>query len=96
MLEPSHPSSIPTRVPSPPPPVVIDDDLEYEIAEVLDSKLDRRFKKCPLLYYVQWAGYEGTDEEFSWIPATDLSNSPDALAEFHARYPDKPGPWPLT
>ena len=36
MLEPSSPSSIPNRVPSPPPPIKVEGELEYEISEVLD------------------------------------------------------------
>src|ERR1700720_183723 len=35
----------------PPPPVEVDDDIEYEIAEILDSKLDQCCK-CKLLYLV--------------------------------------------
>ena len=94
MLEPHSPSVIPNRTPSPPPPVEVEGDLEFEIAEVLDSKLDRR-RKCSLLYLVRWAGYEGTDDEFSWLPANELDNAPDAVADFHSRYPEKPGPLPI-
>ena len=42
MLEPATPNTIPNRVQSPPPPVKINGEVEYEIAEVLDSKVDRR------------------------------------------------------
>ena len=42
MLEPSTPNRIPSRVVSPPLPVEIDGSLEYEVEEILDSKLDRR------------------------------------------------------
>ena len=52
MLEPHLPSSIPGRVASPPPPVEIDGDVEYEISEIVDSKIDKRCK-CPLLYRVR-------------------------------------------
>ena len=68
MLEPATPNEIPNRVQSPPPPVDVQGDLEYEISEVLDSKIDRR-RSCKLLYLVRWLGYENTDEEFSWLPA---------------------------
>jgi len=68
MLEPAPSSNIPGRVSSPPPAVEIDGELEFEIAEILDSKIDRR-RRCRLLYLVRWAGYEGTDEETSWITA---------------------------
>lgn len=92
MLEPHQPSSIPGRSSSPPPPIEVEGEIEYEIAEILDSKLDRRRRQCQLLYLVRWTGYEGTDEESSWLLATELSHAPEAVSDFHCRYPDKPGP----
>jgi hypothetical protein len=50
MLEPSTPNFVPNRI-QPPPPVIIDEDLEYKISEILDSKLDKRWA-CKLLYLV--------------------------------------------
>src|ERR1700720_4349293 len=47
-LELSTPNMIPNRIQPPPPPVEVDNDIEYEIAEILDSKLDKRCK-CKLL-----------------------------------------------
>ena len=41
MLEPAMPNEIPNRVSSLPPPIEVQGELEYEIAEVLDSKIDR-------------------------------------------------------
>ena len=93
MLEPHLPSSIPGRVASPPPPVEIDGDVEYEISEIVDSKIDKH-RKCPLLYRVRWLGYENTDDEFEWIPASELEHAQEFIAEFHLRYPEKPGPLP--
>jgi Chromo (CHRromatin Organisation MOdifier) domain len=93
-LEPSVPNTIPNRTQSPPPPVEVDDDLEYEIAEILDSKIDNR-RRCKPLYFFRWSGYEGTDEENSWLPATELDHAQEIVTDFHDRYPDKPGPLPL-
>ena len=73
------------------PPVEINDDLEYEIAKILDSKLDNR-RRCKLLYYVRWSGYEGTDEENSWLSATELDHTQELVTDFHTHYPNKPGP----
>src|SRR5205807_7689955 len=39
-LEPSAPNTIPNCVQTLPPPVEIDGKLEYEITEILDSKID--------------------------------------------------------
>jgi hypothetical protein len=91
MLEPHSPSSIPNRTVDPPPPVEIEGEVEYEIAEILDTKLDRR-RKCKLLYLVRWTGYEGTDEETSWITADELSHAQELVSDFHKAYPNKPGP----
>jgi hypothetical protein len=90
MLEPATPNEIPNRSETPPPPVEVEGDLEYEISEVLDSKVDLR-RKCKLLYLVRWLGYEGTDDEFSWLPATEL-HALDLISDFHTSYPAKPGP----
>ena len=95
MLEPSTPNRIPDRAQPPPPPVEIDGEVEYEISEVLDSKVDKRRRPCNLLYLVKWTGYEGTEDETSWVLATELTNAPEAIAEFHTRNPSKPGPWTL-
>ena len=93
MLEPATPNEIPNRVQSPPPPVDVQGELEYEISEVIDSKIDRR-RACKLLYLVRWLGYENTDEEFSWLPAIELEHAKELISDFHSAYPDKPGPTP--
>src|SRR5258708_2554119 len=92
-LEPAFPNPSPHREQPPPPPIELDGKLEYEVSEILDSKLDRRFKGNNVLrYLVRWAGYEGMDEETSWVSASNLSNSLDLCEAFHQRYPRKPGP----
>jgi len=42
MLDTAPSSNIPDRTEDPPPPVEIEGEVEYEIAEILDTKLDRR------------------------------------------------------
>ena len=42
MLEPTFPNEISNRVKSLPPPVDIEGYLEYEISEIVDSKIDKR------------------------------------------------------
>ena len=91
-LEPAIPNTIPNHVQPPPPPVEIEGEPEYEIAEILDSKIDRCHRNCNLLYLVCWLGYEGTDEETSWLLATELGHASDLVSDFHSRYPAKPGP----
>ena len=64
---------------------------EYEILEILDSKIDKR-RKCKLQYLVHWMGCEGTDEETSWLPASELGHASEVIFNFHQVYPEKPRP----
>ena len=90
-IEPHTPNPFPERSESPPPPIRLEDGDEYELKAILDSKLDRRYR-VKLRYYVEWEGYEGTDEQYSWIGADDIGKADELLSEFHKRYPNKPGP----
>ena len=90
----SHPNPFPDCIQSPPPPVNIEGELEYEIAEILNSKLDHH-RHPPLMYLVQWLGYEGNDAT-SWLPAVSLVHAQQAIDDFHAKYPAKPGPLIVT
>jgi len=84
-LEPAIPNTLPNRTnPPPPPPIAIDGNLEYEIAQILDARLDRR-RKNPLLYYVRWAGYEDMPKEFSRLTASELRNAQELVVEFHTQ-----------
>jgi len=91
-LEPATPNTIPNCIQPPLPPVEVNGEPEYEISEILDSKLDRRRRQCQLLYLVQWSGYEGMDEEISWLLAMELRNASELVLDYHSAYPDKPGP----
>ncbi|KIJ25578.1 hypothetical protein M422DRAFT_273444 [Sphaerobolus stellatus SS14] len=93
MLEPYMLNTIPNRIEEPPPPVTItiDKTVEYEISQILDSKIDKH-RKCKLQYLVSWLGYEGTDQEKDWLTATKLEHTKELVADFHKAYPDKPGP----
>ena len=92
-LEIAKPDPFPLRQQAPPPPVEIKGDIEYEVSKILDTKLDHRFcMENALHYLVHWMGYEGTDDETSWIPARDLKHAPELVQSFHLRYPNKPKP----
>ena len=91
MLEPAFPNEILNCVQSLPPPVDIEGKLEYEISKIIDSKVDQ-CRSCKLLYLVCWLGYENTDEELSWLPATELEHADELISDFHSAYPQKPSP----
>ena len=93
MLGPAHGNVILERTQSPPPPVKIDGKPEYEISEILDSKIDKHQKHCNIVYLVCWTSYEGTDEETSWILAKELGHTSEIVTDFHRAYPGKHGPW---
>jgi hypothetical protein len=85
LLEPYHRSTIPGRV-EPPPPHDNDEDEEYDLEDVLDSKVERRVVK----YMVRWKGY-GPDE-VTWEPWDNMTSelARNQVREFHRRYPEKP------
>ena len=91
-LEPAIPNTIPNHVQPPPLPVEIEGKPEYKIAKILDSKIDQHHHNCKLLYLVHWLGYEGTDEETSWLLATELGHASNLISNFHSCYPTKLGP----
>ena len=93
-LKPCAPNTIPNRVQPLAPLIEVDGEPEYEIEEILDSKVDWRRCHCQLLYLVHWLGYQGTDDETSWLLAMELVNVRELVADFHWRYPNKPGPLP--
>jgi hypothetical protein len=90
-IEPATVNRFPGRTEPPPAPIELDGEMEYEVSEILSSKLDQR-RKEPLMYLIKWTGYEGTDDETSWVLAADLEHAPDLVSEFHRQYPNMPGP----
>ena len=95
MLEPATSNTFSERIQPAPAPVIIDRKPEYEISQIVDSKIDRR-RACKLLYKVIWLGYEDTGDEFKWIPASELTYATDLVSDFHIAYPTKPGPLLLS
>src|SRR6266581_3389022 len=91
MLEPTPSSSILNGSEEPPPPVEVNSNLEYKIEVILDSKLDC-YHCCKLLYLVCWSGYEGSEDETSWITANKLNHAQELVSDYHLVYLDKPGP----
>ena len=68
----------------PPEPVEVEGQPEYEVEEVLDSRL----KKGKLEYLVKWSGY--TDEYNTWEPVSNLENSKETIEDFHKENPSAP------
>ena len=83
LMDPVREDPLPGQAITPPPPVIVDGDTEYEVEEVLDSKLERR----RLWYLVKWTGYD----QPTWEPCEYLDEVA-AVDTFHNRFPNKPGP----
>jgi hypothetical protein len=88
LLEPYVRNTIPNRRQPPPPPVEVEENDEYEVSAILDS----RFRRSRLEYLVEWAGYDESPEHRSWEPADNVANAKDYIRDFHRRYPHKPKP----
>lgn len=76
---------LPGQVAEPPESIIVGDEQEWEVEEVLASRLNRH----RLQYQVKWIGF---DEDRTWYPAANFKGSPHRLRDYHQRYPDKPGP----
>ena len=68
---------------SPPPPIVIDGEEEWEVEEILDSRWHRkRFQ-----FLVKWKGF--SREHNSWEAASDVK-APDLVTEYYRKHPAAP------
>src|SRR5882762_1310441 len=78
-----HPNEIPERrTYAQPPPIVVNDTIEYEVAKIHDS----RVRRGRLQYLIQWRGYPLEDN--SWEPATTVMEDVPALVKkFHTDHP---------
>jgi len=84
LLEPAASNPLQGQKQPAPPPIIVDDNIEFEVEEILDSKLVRKSLK----YLVRWVGYQ----ELTWEPVELLKNSPELVYYFHKKYPHKPKP----
>ncbi|MBW0550339.1 hypothetical protein O181_090054 [Austropuccinia psidii MF-1] len=88
LLEPVKQSRIPNCNQLPPPPVLVEEQEEWEVAQAMESKI----KRGKLWYLVEWKGFSEDPKRTTWEPASNLTNSPGLFKDFHSLYPDKPGP----
>jgi len=90
MLKPATPNTFQQHSEPLPAPVIIDGEPEYEISKIVNSKIDCR-RAYKLLYKVIWLGYEDTDDDSEWLPATELEHAKELVNDFHLKYPTKLG-----
>ncbi len=69
--------------PPQPSPIMVDDQEEYEVKEILDS----RFRWGKLWYLVKFIRWSHSDN--MWLPHMEV-HAPAAAEEFHLQHPNAP------
>ena len=96
---------LPGQVQSDSAPVVIDGEDEWDVTEIVNSRIDKRMNDALtgasegcLVYKVIWTSTGPNDTNArtnatpKWYRFTNLEHFPYLIADFHHRYSDKPGP----
>lgn len=83
-LSPWRGNDINGETPPPPQPTQVDDEPEYEVELILDSRKYRN----QFQYLVKWKGYDQGHN--SWEPAAHLTHSQQLVDTFHATHPSAP------
>jgi transposase InsO family protein len=85
-LEPYYANSIAGRTQLAPAPEIVDEEPEWEVAEDLDSKIERG----KLRYLIDWKGY--SVDERTWEPAENVQHAERLVQQFHSQHPHHAGP----
>jgi hypothetical protein len=90
LLRPAANNPLPGQLHPAPPPIEVEGIEEWEVEDIVDSRWDRRGRgsRPRLKYTVKWSGYS----ELTEVPADYVGNAAQIVANFHRRYPEKPGP----
>ena len=77
---------LPGQIQEPPAPIqVLPDQDEWEIEEILGSRIRSR----KLEYQIRW---KGADEDLEWYPCSDAMTAPHVVQKFHLDHPTAKGP----
>ena len=85
LLEPYEDNKFPSQIQTPPPPIEIEGEPEYEHEEIIDSRLYRD----KLQYRAKWTSYS-PEHDKTWYPSENFSNASIAIEQFHSQYPRNP------
>lgn len=85
MLEPVASDPLPGQSQLPPPPVIVNGELEFQVEEILDARKTRNSSQP--MYLVKWTG----ESQITWEPYDNVKDL-EALDRFFTRYPEKPRP----
>ena len=76
---------LPGQVEPEEPPIVVNGEPEWEVDEILDSRVSR----SRLQYRASWVGH---DPDPTWYNARGFMSAPQKVRDFHLAYPRKAGP----
>ena len=76
---------LPGQINEPPGPIEVQGEAEYEVQEVLASRLIRN----QLQYRIKWVSY---DKDPEWYLASNVNNAPYKLRDYHLANPTQAGP----
>jgi hypothetical protein len=88
LLEPYKEDPIPGRSHSPPQPIIVEGQEEWEVEKILDSRWIKEGKEFQ--YRVKWKDFPSSEN--AWEPPEHIENAPERVLEFHTKYPNKPHP----
>jgi hypothetical protein len=74
---------LPKQVSDPPPSETIDGKQEWEVQEIIASKI----KNGKLYYQVKWVGY---DPDPTWYPLQNFDHARNVVKAFHGKNPKAP------
>lgn len=98
LLHPVETDPLPGQVEPEPPAVEFPDGDEWNVAEIVDSTIDKRRKdpvtnkKGCLMYKMNFTNSPAWNSKPPWQPFTDVTHSPDIVANYHHKYPKAEGP----
>jgi len=78
---PNDDEKFPDREVIPPEPILVNDEMEYEVEEILDQRITKKGNKSVPQYLIKWKGYPLHDA--TWEPLSNLNNAEDALQRYH-------------
>jgi hypothetical protein len=85
-LTPYKPPTFESQIAPPrPPPEIINEEEEYKVEKIMDSKLQRG---C-IRYLVKWKGYPER-HHWTWEPLGNLTHAQESITNFHASNPSAP------
>ena len=82
LLEPATINEFSDRQGPGPPPTLVNDHEEYQVREILDSRLSHN----RLQYLIDWEGYPPSER--CWVYEEDV-HAPSLVKAFHAKHPER-------